>query len=671
MSAPLARREAVVDVLHGVEVPDPYRWLEDGGSPECQSWVTGQNAHTRSLIDGRPERSAWHLRLVELLSAGMSTSVRLAGPHLFCLERSGGAPQFQLVVRSASDPLAAPSVLVDPASLTADGTAAIDWFEPSADGALVAYGVSEGGSERSVLRVIDVDNATVLADEIADTRAASVAWLPDASGFFYTRYPPDSEYDRRVFFHVLGADATADDLVFGDLPDETAWPMVTISPDGGHLLVHVSLGWSRVDVHLLDRRKNEFRTVIKDVEALTMMAFAPSGLIGVTNLDAEKGRVVSAALEHPDAWTTIVAEGDDVIEAVNVGHEGMFVTTLRSAVHGLEYRSFDGSLVSEIELADRISFHGLDADRDTERVFFQAEGFTRPAALYRWTPEHGVEPWGNLPLAADPDSFVVEQVLYPSLDGTAIPMFLVRSARTTATADTPCILTGYGGFNIAMSPAYGPGIVAWCERGGLYAIAGLRGGNEEGESWHRAGMRENKQNVFDDFDGAADWLVEQKLTSRDKLALRGGSNGGLLMGVAITQRPDLARAVHCAVPLLDMVRFHRFLIARLWIAEYGDPDVADEFAWLYAYSPYHHLEPVCYPATLITTAEEDSRVDPSHARKMAAALQHASTCQAEHPILLRIEERAGHGQGKPVHKQADELADVLTFLAWQLGGPEA
>jgi prolyl oligopeptidase len=444
---------------------------------------------------------------------------------------------------------------------------------------------------------------------------------------------------------------------------------VNISPDGSHLLVHVSLGWSRVDVHLLDRGTDEWRTVIKDVDALTTMSFAPSGLIGVTNLDAEKGRVVSAALEHPDVWTTIVAEGDDVIEAASIGYEGMFVTTLRSAVHGLQYRGFDGSPLNEIELTDRISFHGLDADRDTVRVFFQAEGFARPAALYRWTPEHGVEPWGSLPLAADPDSFIVEQVRYPSLDGTAIPMFLVRSARTTATADTPCILTGYGGFNIAETPAYGPGIVAWCERGGLYAIAGLRGGNEEGESWHRAGMRENKQNVFDDFHAAADWLVAQKLTSRDKLALRGGSNGGLLMGAAITQRPDLARAVHCAVPLLDMVRFHLFLIARLWIAEYGDPDVADEFAWLHAYSPYHHVEPACYPATLITTAEEDSRVDPSHARKMAAALQHASTCQAEHPILLRIEERAGHGQGKPVHKQADELADVLAFLAWQLGGP--
>jgi prolyl oligopeptidase len=317
------------------------------------------------------------------------------------------------------------------------------------------------------------------------------------------------------------------------------------------------------------------------------------------------------------------------------------------------------------------SLVGVSGSREREEAFFSFTSFARPPTTYRWTTK-GIDDWSRLRQYDDdsegPDGdYVVEQVRYPSTDGTEVAMFLVRAAGTTPSPETPCVLTGYGGFSITMGPAYSAAVVSVCDHGGLYAVANIRGGAEEGEGWHRAGMREHKQQSFDDFAAAADWLIENDLTKRDRLAIRGGSNGGLLMGATITQRPDLCRAAQIAVPLLDMLRYQRFLIARLWIPEYGDPDNAEEFAWLRDYSPYHHVtDGTCYPAVLLTSGQGDSRVDPMHARKMAARLQAATSCGDEHPILMREETRAGHGQGKPVSKQADELADVLGFLYWQL-----
>jgi prolyl oligopeptidase len=314
------------------------------------------------------------------------------------------------------------------------------------------------------------------------------------------------------------------------------------------------------------------------------------------------------------------------------------------------------------------SIGGFDADPKAERVFFTFTSFARPSGLWRWTPEDGVEAWTHFDSPVDADAFVVEQVFYPSTDGTDVPLFLVRAASTEVTADTPTLLTAYGGFAISNTPGYSGATVVFCEAGGVWAVAGIRGGGEYGEDWHRAGMLAKKQQCFDDFYAAADWLVAEGRTSRERLAIRGGSNGGLLVGAAVTQRPDLCRAALCAVPLLDMLRYHLFLIGALWIPEYGDPDDPDQFAVIAAYSPYQHVAAgTPYPATLITTAESDSRVDPLHARKFAARLQAATSSSDERPVLVRIESRAGHGVGKPAWKQADEGADVWAFLFWQLG----
>lgn len=565
-------------------------------------------------------------------------------------------------------------VVLDPAALTGDVTATIDWYEPSPSGAVVAFGLSTGGSEQSTLRLLDVASGSLLADEIPDTRACSLAWERDGSAFVYTRYPAGDEYHRHIRRHVVGAaDPDGDEVVLGPdaMPNATAWPSVDLSRDGRWLLANLSLGWSRTDLRLLDRTTGEWTTVIEGVEAVTSLSFDESGeageetrLLGVTTLDADRGRVVavSPSAPTPADWETLWAEPADprrVIEwALPLASGGRLVRTTRWGVaelwHGTTPVPLPGDGVGDVV--------GIDTDEDADVAVLAYTSFTRPSQLHRWTPTEGVVAGEPLPGSPDDGIVTARQTSYEADDGVPIPVFVV-DGRTTPSESAATILTGYGGFAIAETPAYSALITAWCEQGGRFAIAGIRGGAEEGEAWHRAGMRERKQRCFDDFFQAGDWLVSSGLTSRDRLALRGGSNGGLLMGACITQRPDLAAAVHCAVPLLDMVRFHEFLIARLWIPEYGDPDVADEFAWIHAYSPYHRVVAgTCYPSTLLTTAEEDTRVHPFHARKFAALLQAATSCGEDQPVLLRVEARAGHGVGKPVGKQADEAADVLAFL---------
>jgi len=676
---PPIRHESLTEIIHGVPVADPYRVLEDGGSPLTRSWVAAQNERTTAVLGSLPARSGLHDRLVALLGAGSSVACAVAGDRAFSLERWGSHDQSVLVVRSALKP--GPSrTIIDPHLQTGDPTAAIDWYRPSPDGRLVAYGVSTGGDERSTLRIVDVDTGEHRRDTIPHTRACSIAWMPDNSGFAYTRYPEpstlppeDQGYWRKAYWHRLGDDWHRDELVFGDLPDKTAWTNLTLSPDGRWLLLHLSLGWSRVDVHLIDRQTGARTAMVEGLDAVSSFVVVGDEAVGLTTLDAGRGRIVAAPLGTAwhDHWRTIVPESERVIDAFVPTASSLLVLSSADAVSQLDRHAHDGTHLDPVPLPELGSLAGLEGSLDREEAFFSFTSFARPPTMFRWTPERTTD-WSRL---RDHDHvrtgpagrYVVDQVRYPSTDGTEIPMFVIRGAHTVPTSDTPCVLTGYGGFSVSMSPAYSAAVVAVCDAGGIYAVANIRGGAEAGEAWHQAGMRANKQQSFDDFIAAADWLVDAGFTSHDRLAIRGGSNGGLLMGAAITQRPDLCRAAQIAVPLLDMVRYHRFLIARLWIPEYGDPDRADEFAWLYAYSPYHRvIDGTCYPAVLLTTAEEDSRVDPNHARKMAARLQEATSCGHDRPILLREETRAGHGQGKPVSKQANELADVLGFLSWQL-----
>jgi prolyl oligopeptidase len=684
---PGARRDEVVDVVHGVEVADPYRWLEDGDAADTQAWVAEQNRHTRAVLDALPTRTGLADRFAELFGAGAAGAPSIRGHRLFSLDRWGEHEQAVLVVRSLDDTVE-PRTLLDPHGLTGDATASLDWYAPSLDGRLVAFGTSAGGDERSTLGVLDVATGERLADTIPFTRAASVAWAPDGRAFAYTRYPDpaavgadESNYHRTVWWHALGDDPGHDELVWSDLPDKTAWPSVELSRDGRWLVIEVALGWTRVDVHLIDRTTGRGTTVIEDVEALSSFTVVRDRLVGHTTLDAPRGRVVTAPLRSPtpEHWRTVVPESDDVIQGVAVTERALLVASTRAAVSRLHHLPLplgraEGSKVPvvglpvEIALPEPGSVAGITGDREGDSAVIAFTSWTRPSALWRWRPGEELREWSHLPSPVDPERYRAEVETYPSPDGTPITLFTVRRADVEPAPDTATLLTGYGGFAVTMSPGYSPAAVAVADDGGVFAVAGIRGGAEDGEDWHRAGMREHKQQVFDDFAAACDFLVAAGRTSRDRLAIRGGSNGGLLVAACETQRPDLCRAVVCAVPLTDMVRFPRFLIARLWTREYGDPDVGDEFAWLWAYSPYHHVvEGTCYPATLVLTGEEDSRVDPAHARKFAAALQWATGCGDRRPVLVRVEARAGHGQGKPTSKQAEEAADVHAFVRWQLG----
>ena len=668
----------ITDELHGQSITDPYWWLEDGDDRTVRAWTAAHNERTAAALRDQPRRARLRDRLITLLRAGSSVGGAVAGGVVLSLDRWGPHDQAVLMVRSAHAP-GKGRVLVDPAELLHDATAAIDWYHPSPDGRLVAFGVSTSGDERSELRIVEVESGTLLADRIPNTRAASVAWLPDGSAFAYTRNPepgtvPDDDLDywRTVWWHRLGEDWHGDDEVWSDLPDKAAWPNVSLSLDGHWLLIHLSLGWRRVDVFLVDRRTGSRTAMIEGHEATSSFTVVGDRLIGLTTLDAPRGRIVSAPLRSAwhDNWETIVAESDVVLDTFTVTSRSLLVLSQIAGVAHLDRHDLDGSNGQPVPLPGAGSLAGLSGSRLRDEAFLSFTSFATPPSLSKLTPS-GIEDWSRLwvldPVDGPHGEYVVERHLYPSPDGTVVPLLLVRAAATLPTPDTPCILTGYGGFAITMVPTYSAAVVAWCDLGGIYAIAGIRGGSEYGDDWHRGGMREHKQQSFDDFLAATDWLVATERTSRSRLALRGGSNGGLLVGAAITQRPDVCRAVHCSVPLLDMLRYHRFLIARLWIPEFGDPDVAEEFGWLADYSPYHHVEEgICYPATLLTAADHDSRVDPMHARKMAARLAAATSCGEERPILLQVAPKAGHGQGKPVRDQVDELSDVLTFLAWQL-----
>jgi prolyl oligopeptidase len=671
---PPTRRDPVVETLHGVRVEDPYRWLEAGDEPEVLAWSEAQGRHAREWLERQPGRAAIRRRLTSLFSIGsLGAPVPRRGRY-FYQKRSALQQQPVLYVR---DGLSAPDrVLLDPAAPSPDATTALDWFYPSPDGRLLAYGLSEGGSEQSLLRLREVESGRDLADLIPWTRACSLDWLPDASGFVYTRYPepgsvPSGEenYHRRVFEHRLGDDWRRDRTVFGGREPED-WPEVQLSPDGRWLAVSVAKGWTRTDVYLLDRASNaDFVTLAEGLDALFGITLRNDVLYLHTNLEAARFRLLCAELARPQRalWRELVGEREDVLETVAVVGDRILALWLHEASSRLTLHDLSGGQQVQLPLPSLGSVEALSGEWDGDEAFFAFSSFAQPPAVERVIlANSAVERWQEVPADLEPEAFDVRLERFRSRDGTPLTMFLVQRKDRLADARGPALLSGYGGFGVSLKPSFGRGLLLFLEQGGLYAVAHLRGGGEYGESWHRAGMLDRKQNVFDDFIAAAEHLVAERLAAPDRLAIQGGSNGGLLVGAALTQRPELFRAAVCQVPLLDMLRYHRFRIARLWIPEYGSPEDAEAFRWLLAYSPYHRAaEGAAYPAVLLTAGESDSRVDPMHARKMAARLQ--ATSRSGRPVLLRVEGRAGHGQGKPLAKALEESTDVWTFLFAELG----
>jgi prolyl oligopeptidase len=675
MIYPTTRRDpAVIETLHGHEIRDPYRWLEDDASPETAEWTRQQNALTEAYLAAFPGRERIRGRLAQLLAIGAISVPSPARGRYFYQFREAGQNQPVLLVREGLD--GADRVLLDPNALNPRGTTALDWFYPSEDGSFLAYGLSEDGSEESVLHVMDVRTGALLVDRIAHTRAADLAWLPDASGFYYTRYPAPGEvppgeehYHRAIFFHRLGNDPREDRRVYQPEQKEF-WPGVDLSPDGRWLVIAVARTFDETDIYLQDRLNEGPLTVVaRDLPASFDATVVRDRLYLRTNFEAPNYRIFTAdaANPHREAWREIVpARSDAVLEGMGLTRDHLVLTYVEKASSRLRIAALDGRTVRDIALPGIGSLFGIGVEWDSPELLIGFSSFVLPPAIYRIDLPGG-EPalWRRVAVDLDPDRYVVEQVTYTSKDGTPVTMFIVRPASLERDGRRPVYLTGYGGFNISMLPGFSRSMLLWLEAGGVIAIPNLRGGGEYGEAWHQAGMLARKQNTFDDFIAAAEYLVREGYTTPERLAVAGGSNGGLLMGAVLTQRPDLFRAVIIQVPLLDMLRYHHFLIARLWIPEYGSADNEEEFRWLLAYSPYHQVrEGTSYPAVLLATAESDTRVHPMHARKMTARLQAATA--SDRPILLRLETQAGHGAGKPVSKLVNELADSWTFVFREL-----
>ncbi len=696
------RTDPVVDVLHGVKVPDPYRWLEDGDAAEVKAWTERQNAHMRKALDAVPgrgwiEQRLW--RLHEIGTLGVPVSKKLGGPgkaakakgqgketiRYFYTRRTGKQNQPVLYVRDGLE--GADRVLVDVNALAADGTRSLDWWFASEDGRFVAYGVSANGDEESVLRVRDVATGKDLKDEIPRTRAASVAWRPDSKGFYYTRYPTpgsvpkgDETYFRGVYHHRLGDDPAKDAKIFGDGRDKKDWPQVALSPNGRWLGIEVSQGWAKSELFLLDTRgKGAGQAtpvpMVTGREALYNLADVLDDRILVhANEGAPRYRLFAVDPAKPgrDAWKELIPEGEDTLEGATVVGGKIAALYLKDASSRVRLFDGGGKPLGEVPLPSLGTAAGLSGRHVGRELFFSFASYLVPTTIFRVGLDEGAGDatvWKKLDAPIDASGFEVHQVRYPSKDGTKIPMFLVHKKGLVRDGKNPTLLYGYGGFNISLTPAFASMAAPFIERGGVYAVANLRGGGEYGEAWHQAGMLGKKQNVFDDFAAAAEYLVREKITSPGKLAISGRSNGGLLTGATLTQRPELFRAVIVGVPLLDMIRYHKFRIAQLWIPEYGSAEDPAQFEWLHAYSPYHRVKDgTRYPATLIFTAVSDTRVDPMHARKMAARLQAATAAApAERPILLRLESQAGHGAGKPLGKIIAQYTDELAFLFGQLG----
>ncbi|MFC6886211.1 MULTISPECIES: prolyl oligopeptidase family serine peptidase [Actinomadura] len=679
---PTAPRQDTVDVIHGHRVADPYRALEDRHDDGTAKWLAAQDELFHQVVDALPGRDGLRRRLGELLGAGSVGSPVWRGERRFFTRRTAEQEHPVLCV---VEPDGAERVLIDPMALDPSGTTTLDGWQPDKEGRRLAYKVSHGGDEESLLYVMDVASGERVEGPIDRVRESSVAWLPGGEAYYYARRLPASavpvgeeQYHRRVYLHRVGTEPdTHDALVFGEGREKTNYYGVGVSRDGRWLTVSASQGTApRNDLWIADLsagppERPEMRVVQEGVDAETGLHVGRDGRAYLfTDRDAPRSRLCVAdpadlsyeswrdlVPQDPEAVLTDFALLDDVLLAGWTRHAISEIT-----VHDLA----TGERLGNVPTPGLGSIGGIiERPEGGHEAWFGYTDNVTPASVLRYDSRTGETTlWASPPGRVEVPEIETRQVSYTSRDGTEVRM-LVSSRPGAADGPRPAILYGYGGFNISLTPAYSASILAWVEAGGVYAVANLRGGSEEGEEWHRAGMRERKQNVFDDFHAAAEKLIADGLTAPDRLAISGGSNGGLLVGAALTQRPDLYRAVVCSAPLLDMVRYERFGLGQTWNDEYGTADDPEELGWLLSYSPYHHVrEGVAYPATLFTIFDSDSRVDPLHARKMCAALQHATASDA--PVLLRNEADVGHA-ARSVSRSVELMVDTLSFLAAQTG----
>jgi prolyl oligopeptidase len=702
-SYPPARRLDLTDDLHGHAVPDPYRWLEDAGSEESQSWLAAQDALLAEHMAGLTGREALAARIYELLGAGSVSAPVWRGDRWFFTRR---APGQEHAVLYTATPETGERVLIDPMTIDKSGTTTLDAWHPDKEGRLLCYQLSEGGDEESVLRVMDVATGEVVDGPIDRCRYTAVAWLPGGKAFYYTRrlapgLVPDGEeqYHRRVYLHRLGSPADDDVLIFGDGMEKTNYYSVSVSRDGRWLTVGAAAGTApRNDLWIADLTASpeaapDLQVVQQGIDAQTGVHAGRDGRLYVwTDRDAPRGRlaVTDPAEAGSEHWRDLVPQDPEavltdfaILDGGELDPPLLLVSWTRHAISEISVHELaTGQRTGTVPLPGLGTIGGLSErpEGGHEAWFGYTDNTTPPLVLHYDALSGAVQTWERAPGSVTAPPVSARQVAYPSRDGTLVRMLIISAGPGGAGSDgpgsdgpgehgpRPTILYGYGGFGVRMAPGYAPPILAWVEQGGVYAIAALRGGGEEGEDWHRAGMRDRKQNVFDDFQAAAQKLIDDGWTTREQLAISGGSNGGLLVGATVTQRPDLFAAAACSAPLLDMVRYEKFGLGETWNDEYGTAADPEELGWLLSYSPYHHVrEGTEYPPVLFTVFDGDTRVDPLHARKMCAALQHATSARwPDRPILLRRESDVGHG-ARAVSRSASLAADTLAFLAFHTG----
>ncbi len=676
---PESRRGTQVDELHGVKVEDPYRWLEDLDSEETRTWVAAQNKVTSAYLAALPEREAIRKRLTDLWNYERYGVPFKEGGRYFFTRNDGLQNQNVLYLMETLG--GEPKAVLDPNTLSQDGTVALTGLRVSDDGKLLAYGLSSGGSDWQEWKVRDVETGRDLPDLLRWVKFSSAAWTHDNKGFFYSRYDEPKEgrpleeanFYQKLYYHRIGTPQSEDELVY-QRPDQKEMGFIGgVTEDGRYLVIHAWKGTETENglfykdlqtpgskvVELLGDFDASYRVIDNDGPVFWL----------VTDLNAPRSRVVAIDIRNParENWRELIPQTAETLQGVGCLNDTFVALYLKDAHAQVRQFDFKGKFLRELELPGLGTADGFTGRRKDKETFFAFTSYTTPGTIYRYDLETGKSTVFRRPeiRGFDPGQYETRQVFFQSKDGTRVPMFVTHKKGLKLDGSNPALLYGYGGFNVSVTPTFSISNVVWMERGGVYAVANLRGGGEYGEDWHQAGSKLKKQNVFDDFIGAAEWLIANGYTSKGRLAIEGYSNGGLLTAAAMVQRPDLFGAVVVGVGVLDMLRFHKFTIGWGWTSDYGSPDNPEEFKALYAYSPYHNLKPgTAYPPTLITTADHDDRVVPAHSFKFAAALQRANG--GSHPTLIRIETRAGHGSGKPISKKIEEAADMLSFLAREL-----
>lgn len=678
LAYPDAPRSATVDVYHGVEVPDPFRPLEDPDAPETRVWIEAQNAVTTAYLERIEARDRIRSRLTDLWNYERFGLPHKSGGRYFWSYNDGLADQNLIYVADSLD--AEPRVLFDPNELSDDGTVALADYEIGRDGKLAAYAISVSGSDWREIKVRDIETGDDLDDHIRWAKFTGIAWKKDGSGFYYSRYdaPTDGDelegvnYFQKLYFHTIGTPQAEDTLIY-ERPEHKDWGFSgAVTDDGRYLLISV---WQGTD----ERNRLYYQDLETGGPVVKLLddfdaSYDPVGNDGSvfwvrTNLDAPLGRVIAIDIDNPgrENWREVIPETTDTLQSVSVVGERLVAQYLKDARSEVRIHKLDGSSARTVELPGVGTAGGFAGKRDDSETFYSFASYTVPTTIYRYDIATGTHSIFRQPeIDFDMSRYVTRQVFYESKDGTRVPMFITHRAGLELDGTNPAHLYGYGGFNIPLPPRFRVETLVWLEMGGIYAVANLRGGGEYGREWHQAGTKLQKQNVFDDFTSAARYLIDSGYTSSEKLAISGGSNGGLLVGACITQNPDLFGAAVPRVGVLDMLRFPKFTIGWAWVSDYGSPEVEEEFRALHAYSPLHNLEAGTeYPPTLIVTADHDDRVVPAHSFKFAAAMQEAQA--GSNPVLIRIETKAGHGAGKPVSKQIEEATDILGFMAHELG----